>query len=100
MGYHSWMEEEIYNISVTHNLKTVIAHIHRYLYLFSRDQMERILKIKAVFQVNNEVFDDFNQRRFVKKLLREGYPVISGSESHNLSERKPNWNQRSGKCNR
>ncbi|MCM1435421.1 MAG: capsular polysaccharide biosynthesis protein [Ruminococcus flavefaciens] len=91
-SYYSWMEEEIYNISVTHKLKPVIAHIHRYLELFSREQMERILKIKAVFQVNNEAFDDFNQKRFVKKLLREGYPVIFGSDSHNLSERKPNWN--------
>lgn len=92
MGYHSWMEEEIYNIYVTYKLKPVIAHIHRYLNLFSRKQMEHILKIKAIFQVNNEAFDDFNQKCFVKKLMREGYSVIFGSDSHNLSERKPNWN--------
>lgn len=91
-SYYSWMEEEIYNISVTYKLKPVIAHIHRYLNLFSRKQMEHILKIEAIFQVNNEAFDDFRQKRFVKKLMRECYPVIFGSDSHNLSERKPNWN--------
>lgn len=90
-GYSSWMDEEIYNIAVTYKLKPVIAHIHRYINIFSKEQMERVLKIKAIFQVNNEAFGDFKQRKFVKKLINNGYPVIFGSDSHNLSDRKPNW---------
>lgn len=90
-SYAPWMEYEIYNISVEYHLTPIIAHIHRYLNLFSKEQMESILKMNAVFQVNNEAFGDFKQRRFVRKLLKEGYPIIFGSDSHNLSDRKPNW---------
>lgn len=87
-GYASWMEEEIYHISVTYGLKPVIAHIHRYLNIFSKAQMKTVLEMNVIFQVNNEAFGDFRQRRFVKKL---DCPVIFGSDSHNLSNRKPNW---------
>ncbi|MCM1530584.1 MAG: hypothetical protein NC093_11415 [Alistipes sp.] len=90
-GYAPWMEEEIYNISMEYKLTPVIAHIHRYLNLFSKEQMESVLKMNAVFQVNNEAFRDFKQRRFVKKLLKDGYPIVFGSDSHDLTDRKPNW---------
>lgn len=91
-SYSAWQEEEIHNISVGYGLKPVIAHIHRYLNIFSREQMSNVLKMKAVFQINNEAFGDFRQRRFVKWLIKSGYPVVFGSDSHNLSDRKPNWN--------
>lgn len=91
-SYAPWMEEEIYNISMEYKLTPVIAHIHRYLNLFSKEQMESVLKMNAVFQVNNEAFGYFRQRRFVKKLLKDGYPIIFGSDSHDLTDRKPNWN--------
>lgn len=90
-GYSSWMEEEIYNISAEYKLKPVIAHIHRYMDIFSREQMNSILKMKAIFQVNNETFGSFKQRNFVRKLIKNGYPIIFGSDSHNLLDRKPNW---------
>lgn len=90
-GYAPWMEHEIYNISTEYKLTPMIAHIHRYLNLFSKEQMESVLKMNAVFQVNNEAFGDFKQRRFVKKLLKDGYSVIFGSDSHDLADRKPNW---------
>ncbi len=90
-GYSSWMEEEIYNISVIFKLKPVVAHIHRYIDIFSKAQMESVLKMNAVFQVNNEAFGNFRQRKFVKDLIKNGYPLVFGSDSHNLSDRKPNW---------
>lgn len=90
-GYSSWMEEEIYNISAEYKLKPVIAHIHRYMDIFSREQMNSVLKMKAIFQVNNETFGSFKQRNFVRKLIKNGYPIIFGSDSHNLLDRKPNW---------
>ncbi len=90
-GYSSWMEEEIYNISVIFKLKPVVAHIHRYIDIFSKAQMESVLKMNAGFQVNNEAFGNFRQRKFVKDLIKNGYPLVFGSDSHNLSDRKPNW---------
>lgn len=89
--YGEWMEEEIYNIMVDYKLKPVIAHIHRYLSLYKAEQVEIILGTKAIFQINNEAFGSFREKRFVKRLIKEGYPLIFGSDSHNLSSRKPNW---------
>lgn len=90
-GYSSWMEEEIYNIAITYKLKPVIAHIHRYLEYYTKEQIEQILKMKAIFQVNNEAFSNFKERRFVKRLIKEEYPVVFGSDSHNTDSRRPNW---------
>lgn len=90
-GYAPWMEDEIYNIGVTYGLKPVIAHIHRYIREYSKEQLEHILNMKAIFQVNNEAFGSFSERRFVKKMIKDGYPVIFGSDSHNTDTRRPNW---------
>ena len=43
-GYSSWMEEEIYNIAITYKLKPVIAHIHRYLEYYTKEQLEEVAK--------------------------------------------------------
>lgn len=89
--YSSWMETEIFNIAAEYKLKPVIAHIHRYTELFTKEQMEHILGFPAIFQINNEAFSSFGQSRFVKKLIKYELPLIFGSDAHNLSNRKPNW---------
>lgn len=96
--YASWMGQEICNIAAEYHLTPVIAHIHRYLELFTKEQMEHVLQMDAVFQVNHEAFKDFRQRRFVHRLLKEEYPVVFGSDSHNLTDRKPNWDLAKKKC--
>lgn len=89
--YSSWMETEIFNISAEYRLMPVIAHIHRYIDFFTKEQMEHILGFPVIFQVNNEAFSDWKQSHFVKKLIKNDLPIIFGSDSHNLSSRKPNW---------
>ncbi len=89
--YADWMPEEIYNISCEYHLTPVIAHIHRYIGYYSRSEMENILKMNAVFQINNEAFGSFREKRFVKALMKSGVPVVFGSDSHNMSGRRPNF---------
>lgn len=89
--YCPWMETEIFNIAAEYKLKPVIAHIHRYIDFFTKEQMEHILDFPVIFQVNNEAFSDWRQKRFVKKLLNYEMPVVFGSDSHDLTKRKPNW---------
>jgi len=89
--YAEWMSEEIYNISCEYHLTPVIAHIHRYIGYYSRSEMEHILKTNAVFQINNEAFGSFREKRFVKTLMKSGVPVVFGSDSHNMSGRRPNF---------
>ena len=96
--YEQWMAEEIYNISAEYGLTVILAHIHRYSEYYSKEDIETILGIKAVFQINNEAFGSFFQKNFVKKLIKEDYPLIFGSDSHNLGSRRPNWDLLQKKC--
>ena len=96
--YEQWMAEEIYNISAEYGLTVILAHIHRYSEYYSKEDIETILGIKAVFQINNEAFGSFFQKNFVKKLIKEEYPLIFGSDSHNLGSRRPNWDLLQKKC--
>lgn len=90
-SYADWMMEEIYNISCEYHLVPVIAHVHRCLEYCNKSEMESILKTDAVFQINNEAFRSFREKRLVKSIMKRGLPFVFGSDSHNLSGRKPDF---------
>jgi len=90
-GYFKNLPDEVYNISCDYKLKPIIAHIHRYAGFYKKSEMEEILNLDAVFQINNEAFQNFSERHFVKFLIKEGYPVIFGSDCHNMTSRMPNF---------
>ncbi|MDO5148125.1 MAG: capsular polysaccharide biosynthesis protein [Oscillospiraceae bacterium] len=90
-GFQHWYLDEITDLSYEHHLTPIIAHIHRYLEYYSKAEYEEVLKLDAIFQINNEAFGNFKEKRFVKSLIKEGYPYLFGSDAHNISDRKPNW---------
>lgn len=90
-AFSKWMLEEVNDIAYEYGLVPVLAHIHRYLEYYSRSEMEEVLKTEAVFQFNNEAFESFKEKRFVKSLIKEGYPYVFGSDAHSMGSRKPNW---------
>ena len=96
--FSPWMTGEIYNIRVSYKLRPVIAHIHRYLEYYTSSQMEQVLELPAVFQINNEAFASWKQARFVKRLLQSDLPLVFGSDCHNLTNRRPNWDLLKRKC--
>lgn len=96
--YENWMESEIFSIAQENDLTPVIAHIHRYLELFTKEQMEHILEFPAIFQINNEAFAEHKQAKFVKRMIKDGFPLIFSSDSHNMTTRKPNWDLLQKKC--
>ena len=91
-GFQHWYLDEITDLSYEYGFTPIIAHIHRYLDYYSKAEYEEVLKLDAIFQINNEAFGNFKEKRFVKSLIKEGYPYLFGSDAHNLSDRKPNWN--------
>lgn len=90
-AYEKWMSEEIYNISAEFQLKVMLAHVHRYLPYYSREEMETILSSKAVLQINNEAFASWKERKLAKKVMTEHTHFAFGSDAHNMHDRKPNW---------
>lgn len=90
-SFAPWMLEEVNDIAYEYGLTPILAHIHRYLEYYSRSEIEEVLRAEAVLQFNNEAFESFKEKRFVKSLIKEGYPYVFGSDSHNMRSRKPNW---------
>ncbi|MCR5600741.1 MAG: capsular polysaccharide biosynthesis protein [Ruminococcus sp.] len=89
--YVDWMSEEIYNISAEHGLKIILAHVHRYLEYYSKEQLEKILSSDCIMQVNNEAFTSWSEKKLVKNIIKDGRTIVFGSDAHNISDRKPNW---------
>lgn len=90
--YEEWMSEEIYHISAGYGLKVILAHIHRYCGYYNKSEMQSILKTDAYFQINQDAFTHFKERNYAKSLIKQEYPIVFGSDCHNLTDRKPDWN--------
>lgn len=90
-AYEKWMSEEIYNIAAEYKLKVMLAHVHRYLQFYSKSELETLLNSNAIYQINNEAFASWRERGFVKKVMAEHTHFVFGSDAHNLTDRKPNW---------
>lgn len=90
--YREWMAEEIADIQFGLGLKPIIAHLNRYTDSYSSSQLNDILSLSGViFQFNNEVFQSRKDTAFVLKMIKNGYPVVFGSDTHNMESRKPNF---------
>lgn len=86
-----WAIDEIHNIICDTGLKPVLAHIHRYTGIFSKNDFNDIINMNAVMQINTELLETFGGRRFLNKLIKNGNEIVFGSDSHNLSDRKPDY---------
>ena len=86
-----WMLEEIDSLSQRYGLTPVLAHIHRYARFYTREQMAEVLRTEAVLQFNTEAFRSFQERRFAMSLIKRGFPYILGSDAHNMTSRRPDW---------
>jgi protein-tyrosine phosphatase len=89
--YERWMSEEIYNIAAEFKLKVMLAHVHRYLPYYSKEELETILHCNAIYQINNEAFASWKEKRIAKKVMSEHTHFAFGSDAHDTSSRKPNW---------
>ena len=90
-AYAKWMSEEIYNIGAEFDLKVMLAHVHRYLEYYSKDEMDELLSTKAVMQINNEAFSSWKEKKIVKRIIADEKRFAFGSDAHNTDDRKPNW---------
>ncbi|MBR5514402.1 MAG: capsular polysaccharide biosynthesis protein [Ruminococcus sp.] len=89
--YSKWMSEEIYNIAAEYNLVVILAHVHRYLPYYNKDEIEEILSTDAILQINNEAFTSFREKKFAKFVINGCERFVFGSDAHNTTSRRPNW---------
>lgn len=59
---------------------------------FSISDFEEILSLgNIIIQINVSAFSSYRSRKFVLNLARAGYPLVIGSDAHNLSSRSPDF---------
>lgn len=90
-GFSDKSAEDVYCISCDHKLKPVIAHVHRYIGFYRKAEIEKLLGLDAIFQINIDAFSRFSERSLVVYLIKEGFPVVFGSDCHNIGRRPPNF---------
>lgn len=91
-SFGEWIQRELEVIAYKQKLVPVIAHIDRYMDWYSDAETESLLSFEdAVFQVNNNAFFKKNVRKKVCDIIKDGYRVVLGSDTHDLANRRPNF---------
>lgn len=91
-SYHKWMSEEIEEIAYKTNMQIIVAHLDRYIDMYDKKDYNDILSIPdAIFQFNLSAFASRKSKKLIKQLIKDEYPILFGTDCHNLSSRKPNF---------
>ena len=91
-GYRKWMSEEIEEIAYRTKMQIIIAHLDRYVDIFSFSDYNDILNIPdAIFQFNTSAFEKHKTKKLLKPFIKDDYPIVFGTDCHNTSSRKPNF---------
>lgn len=93
LPFRSWDTEvfrDIDSMYRTRGLIPVIAHLERYSKFADRNQMNTLFGLNILIQMNAEHYLGFWSKGNAKKMLKNGYVQVMGSDCHNLDSRKPN----------
>ena len=94
MPFTKWtdrMYDELDGIYRKRGLVPIIAHIERYINIFTANRVTKRLKeLNVMVQANAEFFIDSKTRKLALKLLKNNDINILGSDCHNLTDRAPN----------
>lgn len=91
-AFNEWMLTEIKAISKEYGLIPVVAHLHRYGNWYSASEINKVLNLDCVFQINADTFQTPTEAKLTLKMINEGYPLVFGSDTHNLTTRPPHFN--------
>ncbi len=87
-SFEHWTIDEVYNLCYSHKLVPILAHVERYLSFYSSKEVDEILEMDdAIFQVNAISLSEKGRMKFIVELIEGGYPVVLGSDAHNLISR-------------
>ena len=94
MPFSSWenyMVESVINIA-GRGITPIIAHFERYLkYKGNAAKIQELIRAGVLLQMNCEYLNKFFNRSKAIKFIRKGVVFALGSDCHNISERKPNY---------
>lgn len=92
MPFSQWGRSEISELNqiLDRGITPIIAHIERY-HSYQKDltAFSEIINLPVLLQANTEAFLGWKTRRLVFKLIRQGFPILLGTDCHNMKNRKP-----------
>lgn len=92
MPFSQWGRSEISELHqvLDRGIVPIIAHIERY-FSFQKDltAFNEIINLPICLQVNTEALLQRKTRKFVFKLIEHGFPVLLGTDCHNMKKRRP-----------
>ena len=95
MPFCSWderMVQTVLTLQENGEVQPVLAHIDRYLsFRGNSAQLDRLRRQGILMQMNVSAFNGFFSRRKAASMVRGGKLHFFGSDCHNNSTRKPNW---------
>lgn len=86
MKWEEYYLDELEQLRACFDITPIIAHVERYPY-FSLPLAGRLVEVGCVLQLNCTAVK--TDKRLIKKLVEDGFPVVWGSDCHNLSTRPP-----------
>ena len=87
--WNEWIYEELYQLSVKHKLRPIIAHLDRYITTPRNLKfVDKILKSDVLIQVNAGALLSFSSRSIVKAFAKRNAFTILGSDCHNSRDRR------------
>lgn len=96
MPFRTWSERmiaDVLELNDRQNLQIVLAHIERYMAMQDPEVWEELRSCGVMMQSNVSFFANWKTRRKAVHMLKSGQIHFLGSDCHNMTSRKPNWEQ-------
>ena len=93
MPFVPWTDrniDEIHYLIKERNLRVLIAHLERFIWMPGNKKMiQSLLELPVTVQINAESFLEWKHRRALLKMFRDGTAHILGSDCHGAHHRVP-----------
>ena len=81
----------LYNLTVTHGVYPILAHIERYLPYLDYSDIGSLISLGALCQINLGALLSFSERRKVSHLIYGGMAHLLGTDAHDMTRRPPRF---------
>ena len=90
--YSPWMLDKLISVCYANESLPMIAHLDRYIDLYSSAQLEEIARDRdLVLQLNMSALLKWSQRKRVLAWMDMGRTVVLGTDAHNMGLRAPRF---------
>ena len=94
MPFAQWTKkvyQDLESLINRQHLKLIIAHVERYHH-YQKDKgiWDQVFTLPVIPQFNAGCLGSWTRRRLPLRFIKEGWPVLLGSDCHNTGSRKPN----------